>query len=168
MRRVKTALFWVKLVIRLCLAVTQPVGFAIMLQAPARNVWHGSACNILNNLCCASLKLNCSNSSDVGFICVSDGGNGAPSLFNMNFSLKQLVGFAVVMVAAGLLWIGPSWIILVWESTFVNNCRPAFFFLPKRFWCVLSLRFQLEILPLIFFLVFFCHFHFVCVVSLLL
>ncbi len=63
----------------------------------------GSPCDTSNNLCCASLNMSCSNSSDVGFICVSDGGNGAPSLFNMNFSLKQLVGFAVVMVAAGLL-----------------------------------------------------------------
>ncbi len=29
--------------------------------------------------------------------------NGALSLFNMNFSLKQLVGFAVVVVANGIL-----------------------------------------------------------------
>ncbi len=34
--------------------------------------------------------------------------NGALSLFDMNFSLKQLVGFTVVMVAAGLLRTNPA------------------------------------------------------------
>ncbi len=47
-----------------------------------------------NNLSC------CPNLTCTANVCK---GNGALSLFNMNFSLKQLVGFAVVMVATGLL-----------------------------------------------------------------
>ncbi len=44
--------------------------------------------------CCGSMK--CDNTT-----CVKP--NGALSLFNMHFSLKQLVGFVVVMVATGIL-----------------------------------------------------------------
>ncbi len=47
------------------------------------------------NFCCP--KLNC---IDSGTFCIL---SGALSLFNMNFSLKQLVEFAVVMVANGIL-----------------------------------------------------------------
>ncbi len=51
-----------------------------------------------NLSCCTNLTYTVNST---GQFCVKT--NGALSLFNMNFSLKQLVGFAVVMVATGLL-----------------------------------------------------------------
>ncbi len=45
--------------------------------------------------CCGTMTYFSDN------VCVQS--SGALSLFNMNFSRKQLVGFTVVMVAAGLL-----------------------------------------------------------------
>ncbi len=43
----------------------------------------------------------CKSAGNGSATCVK--GNGALSLFNMNFSLKELVGFAVVMAATGFL-----------------------------------------------------------------
>ncbi len=73
----------------------------------------GIKCNTSNDLCCRSQGLTCSAVERLDDSTFYVNKNGALSLFNMNFSLKQLVGFAVVMVATGILWIDSAWMIQV-------------------------------------------------------
>ncbi len=60
-----------------------------------------SWCITENDLCCKGLK--CVKASDGSYNTCALNTNSAPPLFNMYFSLKQLVGFAVVIVATGVL-----------------------------------------------------------------
>ncbi len=57
---------------------------------------------IQNGINCTTGQACCSGEACTNGICPASP-NGALSLFSTNISLKQLVGFSVVMMAAGIL-----------------------------------------------------------------